>query len=410
VKISKKQAAADIISELREQGHEAYFVGGCVRDLLMKKHPEDYDIATSAKPGEIKKCFKRTIPVGEAFGVIIVRMHNFSFEVAAFRHESGYSDGRHPEHVEFTNAKEDALRRDFTVNGLYYDPVTKKVMDWVKGQADIKRGVIRTIGSPERRFKEDKLRMLRAVRFATNLNFKIEKNTLDTIRKLHKKITIISRERIRDELIKLFTGPYPAIGLDWLDKTGLLKVVLPEIELLKGVKQPPQFHPEGDVYKHTRLMLSYLKRPTVVLAFSCLLHDIGKPDTFYNAKDRIRFNNHDKVGARMTDKLLTELKFSNDIKKQVVACVDGHMRFKDVRAMRESTLKKMFQRDTFLTELEQHKYDCMASHQDLSIWRFVRKKLKGMTQEEIKPDLYLKGSDLIKLGFKPGNFFVFKSL
>jgi len=401
-KPSKRQSALAIIKVLREKGFQAYFVGGCVRDMVMKRRPSDFDIATSAFPEEIEAIFSKTIPVGKAFGVMIVRLEGESFEVATFRKDFEYRDGRRPGRVEFSNAKADCLRRDFTVNGLFYDPAQGEIIDWVDGIRDIKRKVIRTIGSPTRRFREDKLRMLRAVRFATNLGFKIEKKTLEAIKRMHKQTRVVSAERIRDELVKLLTGPNPRNGLDWLDKTGLLKVILPEVEKLKNVAQPKEFHPEGDVYKHTRLLLYYLKEPDIVLALGALLHDIGKPKTFRRAKDRIRFNGHDKVGARMTEDILQRLRFSNEIKKQVTACVEWHMQFKDAKKMRESTLKKMFQRPTFDTELEQHRVDCMASHKDLTIWRFLHKKKKTMTQKEIKPTPYLMGRDLLAMGIPAG--------
>lgn len=400
--MSKKSGALSIVKTLREKGFEAYFVGGCVRDMIRKEKPSDFDIASNAGPGNIRKIFSHTIPVGEAFGVMIVRLDGNSFEVSTFRTESDYKDGRRPGRVQFSDAKEDALRRDFTVNGLYYDPVKRETVDWVGGQRDIRARLIRTIGSPQRRFQEDKLRMLRAARFAANLDFKIESKTLAAIRRMRKQIRAVSSERIRDELVKMFTGPWPAKGLDWLDKTGLLEVVLPEVEALKGVAQPRQYHPEGDVYKHTRLMLSFLKKPPLVLAFGSLLHDIGKPKTFRRAKDRIRFNGHDRVGARMTEEILTRLKFSNEAKEQIVACVDGHMRFKDAPGMKRSTLLRLFQRKTFATELEQHRYDCLASHKDLKIWRFLKRELRKLSKEQIRPEPFLRGRDLLELGFAAG--------
>lgn len=400
--MGKREAALSIVRVLREKGHEAYFVGGCVRDRLLGKRPSDYDIASDAGPERVRQYFDKTIPVGEAFGVMIVRAGGESFEVSTFRTESDYKDGRRPAHVAFSDAKSDAARRDFTVNGLFYDPLTRKTLDWVGGVKDIRAKVIRTIGDAGLRFKEDKLRILRAVRFATNLGFRIEKRTFDAVRKMSSQIAVVSAERIRDELIKIFTGPRPAQGLDWLDKTGLLKVLLPEIEALKGVRQPKEFHPEGDVYKHTRIMLGKLKNAPLVLAFGCLLHDIGKPRTFRRAKDRIRFDGHDRVGAGMADALLERLRFSNAERQQIVACVDGHMRFKDVPHMKESTLRRMFQRGTFSTELEQHRLDCLSSHGDLTIWRMVRRRLKKLSAEEIKPAPLLMGRDLMALGFTPG--------
>lgn len=397
----KKRLALDIVRRLHENGHEAYFVGGCVRDLLLKKTPKDYDIATSARPETVASLFSKTVPVGAQFGVMLVISEGLPFEVATFRADKGYTDGRRPTGVRFTDAKEDALRRDFTVNGLFYDPVARRVLDWVDGQKDLKKKCIRAIGKPALRFEEDKLRMLRAVRFASVLGFKIEPKTLSAIKRQAKRIDCVSQERVREELIKMFTGPNPALALTLLDQTGLLKEVLPEVHAMKGVRQPREFHPEGDVFVHTRLLLAQLKNATPLLAFSCLLHDVGKPATFRRS-DRIRFNGHDRVGARITEQMLERLRFPNDLKDDIVACVEGHMRFKDVKNMRESTLKKFLQRQTFANELEQHRIDCLASHGDLSNWKFLRRKLKTLSKEEIKPAPLLNGRDLLALGFAEG--------
>lgn len=399
--MTKRALALQIVQTLREKGHEAYFVGGCVRDLLLKKSPKDFDVATSAVPDEIVKLFPKTVPVGAQFGVIIVILEGQQFEVATFRADKGYKDGRRPTGVRFTDAKEDALRRDFTVNGLFYDPVGRKVLDWVGGEKDLKKKVIRAIGNPRKRFEEDKLRIMRAARFASVLGFKIEPKTFAAAKKLAPKIKVVSQERVRDELVKMFTGPDPARALHLLDKLGLLKEVLPEVEKMKGVQQPRAYHPEGDVFKHTALLLKQLKNPTEVLAFGCLLHDVGKPPTFRRS-DRIRFNGHDVVGARMTQGILERLRFSNDVKEKVVACVEGHMRFKDVTKMRESTLKKFMQRPTFETELEQHRIDCLASHGDISNWHFLKKKLRQFSKQDIRPEPLLSGKDILEMGFKEG--------
>lgn len=376
-------------------------MGGCVRDLVLRKAPKDFDIATSALPEQVASIFPKTVGVGAQFGVMLVIEEGHPFEVATFRVDEGYRDGRRPTSVRFTNAKEDALRRDFTVNGLFYDPVRRQVMDWVGGGKDIRKKIIRAIGEPDRRFAEDKLRMLRAVRFASVLGFKIEPKTLAAIRRRAKEISGVSKERVRDELVKMLTGPHPAAALTLLDKTGLLREVLPEVDKMKNVRQPRAFHPEGDVFRHTRLLLQQLKNPSVALAFGSLLHDVGKPPTFRRS-DRIRFNGHDRVGARMTEAILERLRFPNDLKAQIVACVEGHMRFKDVRQMRESTLKRFLQRETFETELEQHRIDCLASHGDLSNWRFLKKKIKSLTREEIKPAPLVSGRDLLALGYAEG--------
>lgn len=398
---TKKTLALQILKQIRSGGYEAYFVGGSVRDLLLKKAPKDFDIATNATPDIIQALFPRTIPVGAQFGVMIVMMKGESFEVATFREDRGYQDGRRPTSVQFTGAREDAVRRDFTVNGLFYDPIKKKVLDWVGGQKDLKKKTLRAIGDPEKRFSEDKLRMLRAVRFASVLGFKIEARTFKAIQKLASKIHEVSHERVRDELLKMFTGPDPALSLTLLDKTGLLKEVLPEVERMKGVEQPRAYHPEGDVFRHTKLLLKQLKNPDAVLAFGCLLHDVGKPATFKRS-DRIRFNGHDRVGAKMTEEILGRLRFPNDLKERVVACVDGHMRFKDVKQMKESTLKKFMQRTTFETELTQHRIDCLASHGDISNWRFLKKKMKEFSSEGIRPEPLVTGKDLLALGYQEG--------
>jgi len=397
----KKKLALRIVKRLVGKGHEAYFVGGCVRDLLLKKNPKDFDIATDALPALIARYFPRTVPVGAQFGVMLVVEEGIPFEVATFRTDEGYVDGRHPSGVRFTSAREDALRRDFTVNGLFYDPIKRRVLDWVGGEKDLKKKKIRAIGNPARRFDEDKLRLLRAVRFASYLGFPIEPNTFKEIRRRARLISVVSQERVRDELVKMFTGPRPSEALVLLDRSGLLKEVLPELHKLKGVRQPKAFHPEGDAFAHMRLVMSHLKNASVELAFGCLLHDIGKPATF-RRKDRIRFNGHEVVGARLAEKVLTRLRFSNELKDRVVACVEGHMRFKDVRSMRESTLKKFLQRPTFHTELEQHRIDCLSSHGDLTNWRFLKRKLKSLSAEEIRPKPLLGGRDLLDMGYSEG--------
>jgi len=400
---TKRQTARSIVRTLRDHDYEAYFVGGCVRDLVLRRRPSDYDIATSAPPGAVEKLFKKTIPVGKTFGVMIVRLDGRNFEVATFRKDFDYQDGRRPERVEFADARMDVLRRDFTVNGLFMDPASGKILDWVGGVRDARRKLIRTIGSPARRFREDKLRVLRAVRFAANLGFAIEKRTFQAVRKMRRQIRWVSAERIRDELVKIITGPDPARGFQLLDKTGLIEIILPEVAALKGLAQPRKFHPEGDVFRHTRLCFGYLENAGEVLAFSVLLHDIGKKRTFRREEGgRIRFKNHDKIGARLSGDVLTRLRCSNDVKKRVQACIEWHMQFKDAKKMRESTLKRMFQRETFDDELELHRVDCLASHGDLSIWRFLKRRRKTLTRAQIRPEPFLRGRDLISMGCVPG--------
>ena len=398
----QKKVAGEIVRTLRAKKHIAYFAGGCVRDLLMKQKPEDYDVATTAAPEEIEKIFPKSIPVGKQFGVIIVVVEGMHFEVATFRSEGAYEDGRHPDHVKFTTPEEDAKRRDFTVNGLFYDPLKRKVIDYVEGRKDISRKIIRTIGKPEERFEEDRLRLLRAIRFAANLDFKIEPNTWRAVKRLAKEIHSVSQERIRDELVKMFTRPNAGRGLLLLSESGLLEEVLPEIEAMKGVEQPPEFHPEGDVFIHTKLLLDQLEHPTSVLALGALLHDVGKPPTFSEEKGRIRFYNHAHIGAQMAQEILTRLRFSNREIADIVSCVENHMKFANVKEMRAGKLKQFVARENFLTELELHKIDCMASHKKMELYRFLNRKLKEFAREELKPKRLITGHDLIACGIEPG--------
>ncbi len=364
--------AKKIVKTLRGHKFQAYLVGGCARDLLLGIQPKDWDVATNAKPKQIIRLFQKTIPVGAKFGVVIVRMAGKNYEVATFRKDSDYADGRHPGKVQFSGPEEDARRRDFTVNGMFYDPVGKKVLDFIGGQKDLKTGIIRAIGNPDQRFYEDKLRMLRAVRFSARFNFPIEKKTAAAIKRHCGEINQVSRERIRDELVYIFTQPRPDRGLDLLDRLGLLKAILPEVSALKGVRQPKQFHPEGDVFKHTRLMLKLMKQPSPELAWGVLLHDIGKPDTFQIA-DRIRFNGHSTLGAEISQKILKRLRFSNRQVKIIVALVREHLKFIDARKMKQSTLKRFMSLEYFDLHLELHRIDCVGSHHDLSTYRFVKK-------------------------------------
>jgi len=388
-----KKVALEIVKRLRKNKFQAYFVGGCVRDMVMKKTPDDYDIATDAMPGEIRKVFKKTVFVGAQFGTVLVIENGIHFEVTTFR------SGRKNKFS--SNSKEDALNRDFTINGLLYDPMERKVIDYCDGKSDIKKKVIRCIGNPLKCFKQDRLRPLRAVRFACTLNFKIEQGTFSAIKKFKEEIKKVSKERIKVELVELLTGKDPYRGMKLLNQTGLLAAILPEVETLKGVEQPPKFHPEGDVFVHTMLLLKKLKKTDTILSFACLLHDIGKPAT-YEKKDRIRFNNHDKVGARMSEEILKRLRFSNDEIKKIVYCIDNHMRVMNAMKMREATLKRMFLKDTFLTELELHKLDCMASHSDLKIYKFLKKKYAEFKKRPVAPKPFLNGYEVMNLGFKQG--------
>ncbi|MCH7504978.1 CCA tRNA nucleotidyltransferase [PVC group bacterium] len=397
--------ARDIINKLKKRGYKAYLVGGCVRDLVMKCPPIDYDITTDAHPDDIRKIFKKCNFIGAKFGVVRVIVNKKEYELATFRKDIGYRDGRHPTKIRFTNEKEDVLRRDFTVNGLLYDIDKKSIIDYSQGQKDIKKRLIRTIGEPAKRFKEDYLRMLRAVRFSVQLKFKMAPQTLRAIKSCSKNISKISAERIRDELIKILTGPDPEKGLILLQKSGLLKHILPEIELMIGVKQPPQFHKLGDVFNHTLGLFSYSKNLSCTLAFGALLHDVGKPKT-QTIKDRIRFDGHVEIGCLMAHNICMRLKLPLNTTEQIGELVKNHMRFIDVKKMRESTLKRFLRMDHFDDHLELHRLDCLASHGDISNWRYCRKKLKQFkalsAKEVLRPPPLISGHDLIRMGLRPG--------
>ena len=398
----KRQAAIEIVRRLRAVGHTAYFAGGCVRDMLRGAQPNDYDVATSATPEQMHSLFPRSFEVGARFGVMLVVTDVAQFEVATFRSDDAYEDGRRPASVTFSTPEADARRRDFTVNGLFYDPIQERVLDYVGGRADIQRRLIRCIGEPAARFGEDKLRLLRAVRFASTLGYEIEPGTFAAIQTLAGEITVVSAERIRDELTKMFTGAGAGRGLRLLDASGLLAVVLPEVAAMKGVEQPPEFHPEGDVFVHTCQMMDGLREPSVTLAFGTLLHDVGKPPTFQRAPDRIRFNEHDVVGAQMTEAILRRLRFPNDEIERVVACVENHMRLRHATQMRKSKLKRELARPTFPDELEMHRLDCMASHADLTNYEFLKRAQAETPPEKIAPPRLINGDDLLAMGMAPG--------
>jgi len=400
-----KQAATEIVRTLRQKGHSAYLVGGCVRDLLLGKEPADYDVATSATPDLVMQYFPQTYPVGAQFGVVLVEIGNKDFvEVATFRSDVSYSDGRHPDAVRYTeSAKDDVQRRDFTINGLLLDPENDQVLDYVGGQMDLKSGIVRAIGNPVRRFEEDKLRMLRAVRFAARFGYKIEDGTFAAIEGLAGEIKQVSRERVRDELLKMLTEGHARRAFELLDSTGILEYILPEITRMKGVQQPPQFHPEGDVWIHTLMLLEQLPAgvsPT--LALGALLHDVGKPATFRVAPDRIRFDGHVEVGEKVAADILHRLRLSNDETAQVLALVANHMRFADVTKMKDSTLKRFFRLPRFEEHLELHRMDCTASHGKLDLYDFTRRKLQETPPTEIRPEPLVKGNDLIQAGYEPG--------
>jgi len=396
--------ARDLVDRLQRAGHTAYYAGGCVRDQLLGTEAKDFDIATSARPEQVQQLFPRVTDLtGKSFGVVRVMVGDQSYEVATFRQDGPYQDGRHPESVRFATAEEDAQRRDFTVNGLFYDPVAERLIDYVGGEADLRAGTIRAIGNPADRFAEDHLRLLRAIRFATRLLFTIEPKTWEAIGEAAAKIRTVSAERIRDELNKIFTAAKPEIGLDLLDGSGLLREVLPDIAALHGVEQPPQFHPEGDVYTHVRLMLSKIEQPGLELALGVLFHDVGKkPTSKTDENGRIRFNEHESVGAEMAEQIMTGLRYDNKTIQTVRELVQYHMQFKDVPHMRPSTLKRMMARPTFPLELELHRIDCASSHGDLKHYDFLKQQLETMSAEEIDPPSLISGDDLLAMGLTPG--------
>lgn len=399
-----ESTARDLARRLREQGHKAYFAGGCVRDLLRGQTPKDIDIATDARPEAVQKIFSRTYAVGAHFGVIVVLENGLQFEVATFRSDGAYLDGRRPVEVHFATAEEDAARRDFTINGMFFDPEKEEVIDFVGGREDLEARLIRAIRDPAQRFAEDRLRMLRAVRFATVLEFEIEPATWDAVVAQAASINEISAERIREELVKIFLSPHRARGWDLLDASGLMGNVLPELAAMKGCEQPPQFHPEGDVFKHTRIMVELLPaEASLPLVFSVLFHDIGKPPTsLVDEEGRIRFNGHDRIGAEMTEAIMERLRFSRAEIDATVEAVRQHMVFKDVPNMRVAKLKRFMARPTFEDELELHRVDCASSHAMMENYEFLQQKKEEFANEPIIPPPLVRGEDLIALGLKPG--------
>jgi poly(A) polymerase len=460
-------AALRIVAQLRAAGYEAYLAGGCVRDLLLGREPKDYDVATSATPDVVLEMFPRTFAVGARFGVVLVATcggvggvfdaelgsseNSFNdaveaklappqvvTEVATFRSDGAYTDGRHPDGVRYTSsADEDVRRRDFTINGMLLDPLKgtgfspyinsanttralapeecfsgssiqllrASVIDHVGGLADLEAGVVRAIGRPELRFEEDHLRMLRGVRFAARFGFELEAGTKLAIRSLASKIAAVSRERARDELTKMLTEGHARQAFELLDATGLLAEVLPEVARMKGVEQPPQFHPEGDVWRHTLLVLGQLQEGCpLTLAWGALLHDVGKPPTFRRA-ERIRFDGHVEVGVAMAAEICRRFRFSNDEMRQTLALVENHMRFMDARRMKASTLKRFFRLENFPEHLALHRMDCLASHGNLDNWEFVRERYEAIPEEAVRPSPLITGRELIAAGYKPGRRF-----
>jgi tRNA nucleotidyltransferase/poly(A) polymerase len=414
--MSEARALAERVCRvLREAGYQAYFVGGCVRDILLEREPADYDVATDATPDRVQQLFPHSLAVGAQFGVIVVTENSASgdslqVEVATFRSDIGYSDGRHPDRVVYAKTpQEDVKRRDFTINALLLDPETNEILDFVGGRDDLHAGIIRAIGNAEDRFREDKLRMVRAVRFAARFRYTIEKATFAAIAKLAPEIHQVSAERIRDELTKLLTEGQARCGFELLDETRLLPVLLPEIARMKGVEQPPQFHPEGDVWIHTLLMIEKLPPncpPTV--AWGVFLHDVGKPPTFKPPSgpgDRIRFDEHAEVGTRMAEEICRRLRFSNEDTAQIAALVANHMRFKDVLQMKPATLKRFVRLDRFEEHMELHRLDCLSSHRNLDNYEFMRRFLDETPPEAVRPPRLLTGDDLVRMGYRPGPTF-----
>jgi len=408
--VTSRELANSICETLRRNRHQAFLVGGCVRDLLLGREPADYDVATDATPDQVIALFPASVAVGAQFGVVLILQEELKVEVATFRSDIGYSDGRHPDRVTFSKtAQEDVQRRDFTINGLLMRHDTGEVLDYVSGQADLQAKLIRAIGEPDRRFTEDKLRMLRAARFAARFGFEIESDTFRAIRRHVKEVGQVSPERLRDELTKMLTEGAARRAFELLDETGLLQQVLPEIAAMKGVEQPPQYHPEGDVWIHTRMMLEGLPAgvsPT--LAWGILLHDVGKPPTFKSPSetgDRIRFDGHVDVGVRMAEEICRRLRFSNEDTNQILALVDNHMRFKDVESMRASTLKRFVRQPHFDEHLALHRLDCLSSNRHLESYEFIRRFINETPPEQVRPERLITGDDLQAMGFKPGPLF-----
>jgi poly(A) polymerase len=408
--------AKSIIEILRQRGFQGYLVGGCVRDLLLKREPKDYDVATDATPQQVMQIFPDTYPVGAQFGVVLVPVSDGAcgqssavsksemVEVATFRSDIGYSDGRHPDEVRFSrNPREDVARRDFTINGMLLDPVSGEVLDFVGGRNDLAAGIIRSIGDPEHRFEEDKLRMLRAVRFTARFEYEIDPGTFAAIQRQGDQIRVVSRERARDELTRMLTEGHADRAFQLLDETGLLPHVLPEISAMKGVQQPPDFHPEGDVFVHTLMLLDHLPEPcSPTLAWGALLHDVGKPPTFRVAADRIRFDDHVEVGVKMAEEICRRLRFSNDDTEQILALIQNHMRFGHVMRMKESTLKKFMRLPRFDEHMALHRADVLASHGNLGAYEYVQLKQNEIPPQMMRPSKLITGDDLIAAGHAPG--------
>ena len=405
-----RELANSICEMLQRNKHQALLVGGCVRDLLLGREPADYDVATDATPVAVAGLFPESVAIGAQFGVILIPKNGLKVEVATFRSDMGYSDGRHPDRVVYSKTpREDVQRRDFTINGLLMRHDNGQVLDFVDGQKDLSAGIIRAIGDPELRFAEDKLRMMRAVRFAARFGFEIEAATFRAIKGHAAEIQQVSPERLREELTKMLTEGAARRAFELLDETWLLGQVLPEIAAMKGVEQPAEFHPEGDVWIHTRMMLEQLpKGASPTLAWGVLLHDVGKPPTFQPAEktgDRIRFNHHVDVGVKMAEAICRRLRFSNEETAQITALVANHMKFGAVQGMKKATLKRFVRLPQFDEHMELHRLDCLSSHRHLDSYEFVQHFLDETPPEQVRPARLLTGDDLLAMGFQPGSEF-----
>lgn len=395
--------ALQVAQRLREAGHKAYWAGGCVRDLLLGRPPKDFDIATNARPDDVLRLFPTAHAVGKSFGVVRVPIETVEYEVATFRTDLDYRDGRRPTEVLFTNEAEDAARRDFTVNALFFDPLNRVVLDYAGGLDDLAARLIRAVGEPDRRFAEDRLRLLRAVRFSATLDFAIEPATTEAIRRHANRITEISAERVREELTRLLLeAARPGDALELLQTMGLLDPLLPEVAALRGQEQPPEFHPEGDVFRHTVLMLNAMEHRSLRLAFAALLHDVGKPPTARRVAGRLRFERHAETGAAMAQAVMERLRFPRDDQEAVVHMVRNHMRFSDVRRMRRATLRRMVGAPTFPEELELHRLDCLASHGSLEHYEFLQAFQRELAAESPLPKPWIRGEDIMALGIPSG--------
>jgi len=403
----EEEAALEIVWRLRHAGCRAYWVGGCVRNRLLNLPPDDIDIATGARPHQVAEVFEHVRHVGAKFGVCLVNLFGVQTEVATFRSEGAYLDHRHPESVTFSGPEEDAARRDFTINALFFDPIEEHVIDYVGGQEDLRAGIVRCVGDADRRFEEDALRVLRAIRFAAGLAFQIEEKTWEALARHRRDLERISAERIRDELVRMLCGPHPGRALELLDESHVLDVVLPEVADLRDIPQPPQFHPEGDVWTHTKAAMDELRDPSTVLAMATLLHDVGKAPTYEEAVDRIRFNNHAEVGAQIAESVCRRLRFSAAETEAIVCMVRRHMAFMNLRDMRPAKLTRFLAAPTIDDEIEMHRADCAASHGGLENYEFARDELARAREEhrEVLPPPLLRGDDLIAMGFQPGPVF-----